>query len=309
MAVSLDSKVVFKERALLIGMDPVVFTALEVAGIDTLAKLAFCSSYQPGANDDSALIAVLTDATGGPVGVAAKAVFRRLHFEASTMNLAEMKSKIERTDDSAPKRLPAPQRAAVYEKQGKKLHGMDLVGELECSNALIDEVFQQREDETLRYLPPERCTQRESEITGEKKKDAVITIKQDNLKVQEAKHDVPADVSTELRIKSALIRRALAYDQCGLVEFATMNKWMEYLYQQLMRPAPNEKFSPVGMEQALAADKALFIVAARATRAGIAPRPDGTLPLQVALKEARTDPQVTMLLMPLPKAAGGGSGG
>lgn len=309
MAVSLDSKVVFKAHAARIGVETDVVDALVAAGIDTLAKLAFCSAYQPGGADDAPLIRVLRDALQADPNAGQKAVFRRLHFEASTMNLAEMKAKIDRSDESAPKRLPPAERSARYDMQVKKLTGLSLVGELECSNALIDEVFQQREDETVRYLAPEKCTKRESEILGDKKKETSLKVAAGgNLTVSAKEADLQADTSTELRVKYALMRRALAYDQCGLVDYETLASWSDYLYEQVMRPPP-DNYRSISMDQALAADKALFICAARATRAGISPKPDGTKPLEDALVAARRDPQVAMLLMPLPKGGGGGGGG
>ena len=49
-----------------------------------------------------------------------------------------MKNKLERTDDDAPKRLPLEEHTARYEKLKARLIGMNLLGQLECSHALVD---------------------------------------------------------------------------------------------------------------------------------------------------------------------------
>ncbi len=141
MAATLDSEVVFKSRASLIGMDNASVVALVGHGINSMAKLAFSCAYQIGGSDDASLIQVLTDALGAVPSVNNKAALRRLFFEATTMAMAEMKAKISGTDDSAPKKVPQPERAARYDAQVVRLSGMILTGELECAHSLIDAVF------------------------------------------------------------------------------------------------------------------------------------------------------------------------
>ena len=125
------------------------------------------------------------------------------------------------------------------------------------------------------------------------------------MKIERSDTAQPADTSTELRIKYAFMRRALAYDQCGLVSYDILAAWTELLYSAMMR-APPDHYKAISMDQILAADKALFIVAARMTRSGISPKPDGTKPLEDAIIEAQKDCQVTTLLMNLPHGGHGG---
>ena len=284
MAHTLDSVHVFKKRSLEVGLSQVAVDALVTKGIDTLARVAFCSGYQVGTADDRPLLAVLDDALARGGTAIENAAFRRLHFEASTLAMADLKSKVDRTDEEAPKKIPQVERAARYKDQVRRLAGMSLVGEYECSHALLNEVSQQREDDVLRYLPPDKCTKREQELGG----------------VKRLSSDPPllADVSTELRTRAALCRRALAYDQSELISFAISEKWHDKLYQQLLR-APIPGYAAISMTQALQADKTFFITLATATRDGISPLQDGTRPLEVHFAEAMADPQVATLLQPL----------
>jgi hypothetical protein len=289
MAATLDSEVVFKSRTALIGMAPASVTALVASGINSMAKLAFSCAYQVGGSDDASLIQVLRDALGAEPSVNDKAALRRLFFEATTMAMAEMKAKITGTEDSAPKKVPQPERASRYDAQVLRLSGMILTGELECAHSLIDAVFQQREDDVVRYISPDACVKRDQEVTGIKRNVGDPALK--------------ADVSNEMRTRAALTRRSLAYDQSGLISFACLEGWVEYLFAQIMRPAP-EGFHSITLAQALQADRHLFMCLAGLTRNGIQPKPDGSKPLEDHIVAAKIDPQVSMLLMPLPGGRG-----
>ena len=75
---AIDSKIAFQNRALELGIDQTEVDALEVAGINSYATYAYCSTYQPGQNDDTALIAFLTTMFGNAPSAASTTRFRRL---------------------------------------------------------------------------------------------------------------------------------------------------------------------------------------------------------------------------------------
>eukprot|EP00974_Lingulodinium_polyedra_P099687 9656356-Lingulodinium_polyedra.AAC.1 len=62
------------------------------------------------------------------------------------MATAELKSRIEKTGEDPPKKMPAAERAARHSKLAARLTGLTLEGELECSHALVDRVCQMMED-------------------------------------------------------------------------------------------------------------------------------------------------------------------
>ena len=264
--------------------------ALVHGGIDTMATLAFSSSHQAGSVDDAALIQVLVDAMHPTVPSGSdKACLRRLFFESTTIMMSEMRNKVERVDEALPRRVPQPERAARYDNQAARLIGMNLVGELECAHSLLGDTAQQREDGVLKYLTPGQCPKREQELAGLKKTTGPIP------------KDIPAtaDISTELRIRSALVRRCLAYDQAGLTTYEVDLEWVDYIYAQLMRMPPDQSFQAISMQQILQADRQLFMVLSSFSRAGIAPTAAGVRPLDALHVRARTDPQVIALLQPL----------
>ena len=85
------------------------------------------------------------------------------------MVLADTKHQVERNDESAPRRLPARERAARLTAQATRLATVSITGANEPSHALIDEVQQMSEDGLVKCIPPERCTCRSQELQGLKK--------------------------------------------------------------------------------------------------------------------------------------------
>ena len=93
---AIDSKVAFQNRALELGIDQNDLDVLETSGINSYAAYAYCCTYQPGQNDDTALTTFLATALGGPPNAAATTKYRRLFFEAHALSLEDLKSRAER---------------------------------------------------------------------------------------------------------------------------------------------------------------------------------------------------------------------
>ena len=106
--------------------------------------------------------------------------------------LAELKGKIERKEDEAPRKMPQPERTARLEQQKARLAGLALNGVNEPSNGLIDLIAQQKADDVLRYVDLDLCISRETELRSSKPGKA------------------KADTSTDMLVKQAQVRRALA---------------------------------------------------------------------------------------------------
>ena len=73
-------------------------------------------------------------------------------LESYTIASADLKSRIDRKDDDAPRKLAVAERASRHQDQVRRLRGLNLVGELEASHSLIDAVVQMYDDNQLRYL-------------------------------------------------------------------------------------------------------------------------------------------------------------
>ena len=94
-----------------------------------------------------------------------------------------------------------------------------------------------------------------------------------------------------------------AYDQCALIGFEEHEMWVQQLLGQLTREPPMG-FAKVSTNQVIRADRELFTIMAQELQESVQPDARGNLPMERKLKELRTDPRVTMFLLPLPKTAG-----
>ena len=296
---TVDSQAVFCDRALSCGLSEALIARLKEDGLASFAKLAFCCSYTPGGGDDQALIAVLTQLNGGnqaSAGVASS--FRRLFFEAFTLAASELRSRLDRSEDSGPKKMPVPERVHRYNELQKRLgSAIRMESELEPSDALVDLCCSQHEENRLQWIPWEKLTKRDAEMTAGKKKEGIVPDSQGKLKWQ--KEDVlgPADLSSDLFIRYALQRRSLAYDMSTLFKYEDLELWNDAMFERRMRePVPG--FATVTVQQLMAADKFLFERMGRLTRAGCVPSAAGVRPLDQALKECMSSAEVQMYLMP-----------
>ena len=302
----LDSIHVFQSRALSVGLSQQVVTNLQAGGVDTLSKLAYVSSNQPGSASDDHFVATITNLAGYndtdnkmPAGILS--CLRRLWYESHAVSLAEIKSRIERSDEAPMKKLPLPEREARRKAQQAALNGIRIEKHLEPSHALVDMLFTMKEEEVLRYVEPALCTCRETELQGVKSEN-FLKLDQGG-KLQKVQKDIvlEADVSTEFRMRLALQRRSLAMDQLQLMTYAKSEAYHDYIYGLLMQ-VPPEGFAHLTMRQLLSADRQVWLFAAGHCRDGISRRPDGSMPLETAFDLAMIDPMVRAALQPMPKS-------
>ncbi|CAE7528686.1 IPI1 [Symbiodinium sp. CCMP2592] len=212
---------------------------------------------------------------------------------------AFLSSYVERTDDSAPRKLAAPDRADRLQRQQVRLSGLTIHGPTLPGHAVIDKCVQMYEDNVLHYLPPQSCPCRDDEVKFKKDRDdkmlSVDGAGHVSLRTQVAKVD--ADVSSDLLLELALTRRGLALDQAGIVTFSEHERWVEALFTARFRDPP-DNYARVTLQQLMQADRQLFVEAADRTRHGIQLVSDGK-PVDKIWSETMTCNNVTHLLQPL----------
>ena len=294
----LDSEADFKSRCRKLGLTEDHLQNLDNLSFASFGHLAFATSYTPGQQDDTALRALAVQIVGAdPPPPASMAIVRRLVFESYTMAAADLKSRVERRTDEAPRKLVQAERAARYENQRLRLAGVDLTGEMEASNSLIDLVYHLGEEDQLRYVRWEECTKRDQELMGLKsdpvwKPDSNGIIKE--VKVQEI---LRAETDTDLKLRYALARRSIAFDQARLLNYFDFEQWPKIMMEAYTTEPP-PGYLKVGIEQLHRADMQLFKVMMKETRSGIKPIA-GRQPLAAALKKAIDMPEVRLCLQPL----------
>lgn len=294
----LDSSADFLDRAGKLGANAQELQNLQLLGYDTFGKLAFATSYTPGQQDETALKQLAADITGvDPPPPGRVPIVRRLFFESYTLAAADMQMRVERKDDSAPRKLANAERSARYDDQRLRLSGIEMTGELEPSHALIDLVYNMSEEDQLKYVRWEECTKRDQELMGIKvdpvwKPDSSGLIRE--TKVSEA---LKADTDIDLKLRLALQRRSLSFDQARLVDYNVFEKWTQTMMEAFCSPPP-EGHLRVTVEQLHRADLQLFKVMMRETRSGIKPI-GGVKPVEKALLKAIDSAEVRLHLQPL----------
>ena len=295
----LESKAAFHARAKEIGLNDAEIAVLASESHDTFGTFAFACNYVPGQADESALLELAARITSTDPAPAGRIPFiRRLVFESYTMAASDLRSRVERKDDDAPRKLAVAERAARHGEQVGRLKGLTLRGELEPSNALIGIVTQQVEDNQLKYVRWEQCTKRDQELMGIKSDPVWKPDSSGVIKEVKMPSDLKADLTSDLMLRWALQRRSLAYDQTRIIDYNLMEEWSQILLDAYVQVAP-EGYAKVTIEQIHKADMELFKNMMRATRNGIKIQSDGTKPLEEAFRAAKVAPEVRLILQPL----------
>jgi len=158
-----NSAPVFEQRAKELGIPDDLVDSLRGANVNTFARLAYLTPYQPGQSDDSVLFDKLEEIAGRGLHDFEKASFRQLFYEASAIAVSELKQKVERVESSEPATLPLAERMHRMENQKANLSGVHFSVYTEPSNKLVDQYFQMMTDQQLVWLPWNKLASRSDE--------------------------------------------------------------------------------------------------------------------------------------------------
>ena len=297
-----DSTPVFEARARAIGIDDQVITQMGLRGWVSHATYAFSVATTPGGDEQIFADGVITPLLGNADHRDAPKL-RRLFFEAHTLTAAEMKRKVDSTEQEAPRKLPAPEIAQRIELLQARIHPLIVANFLEPSHHLINSLVQCVEDGRVRYIEWARCTSRTQEVNNVKEDNDLKIWKADSSGAIRATNKDPAlaaVLNTELDVHHALRRRGVAYEIAQAMTFEVHESIINYFFFELKKE-PMEGFAQVTLQQVAAADRELHVRLAEATRAGFRNGPTGELPLDLPAKAILEGPELKWLLMPLPK--------
>ena len=112
--------------------------SLVAAGLDAISKYGFSSCYVPGQTEERPFVEAMTIAIGRDLTVGELAALRRLLHESFSMTAAELKQSVERQEDQGIKRWVQPERADRVAKQQGRLTGLQIHGNPEPSDRLVD---------------------------------------------------------------------------------------------------------------------------------------------------------------------------
>ncbi|CAJ1378879.1 unnamed protein product, partial [Effrenium voratum] len=222
----------------------------------------------------------LTEQISGPRVIP----YRRLYFESQTLALSDMKQRLERRDDQAPRKMCLPERVQRLKLARDELTGITIDAAFEPSHRLTDICLQQCEDQSISYIELHDCTSREWEISN-RKRDSAIEFQVDE---EQRVHHEPTG---EHKIRTAMLRRALAYHLVGAASYQVLERAITKLFSYLSRE-PVRGFRAVSLQQIVFAEKQMWIEASLATVGKVldtaAPKP-----LNEAITAAMDSPEVT----------------
>jgi len=307
----IDSEAFFQGRAEAIGISPAVLGALRQRGWDTLSGFAYSSGYSPGlSSDDEFVASVIIPLLGANHAVDPQAPkLRRLFIESHTMSLADLKRKVESSQDEAPSKMPTEERASRVRALRQRLGGMDITGSGEPSGRLVDMILQMFEQGTIKYVPWASCTSREQEVLHQKKTSvptsSVLSDHAGFVKIRAPQDEMSAEVHSDHMLHLLLQRRALAFELAGVARFEAFNAVHTRMFKEMMK-TPLPGYQRVSMDQVERADRHVFVRLAELTASGLHRQADGLLPAEQALATILTEVEFLYLLLPMPRSSGSG---
>ncbi|CAJ1378275.1 unnamed protein product, partial [Effrenium voratum] len=229
----------------------------------------------------------LTEQISGPRVIP----YRRLYFESQTLALSDMKQRLERRDDQAPRKMCLPERVQRLKLARDELTGITIDAAFEPSHRLTDICLQQCEDQSISYIELHDCTSREWEISNRKRDSAIEFQVDGTLRMTKKEQRVHHEPTGEHKIRTAMLRRALAYHLVGAASYQVLERAITKLFSYLSRE-PVRGFRAVSLQQIVFAEKQMWIEASLATVGKVldtaAPKP-----LNEAITAAMDSPEVT----------------
>ena len=296
-----DSEAAFQKRC--DELMPGLHDMFEYLQISTFSSLAFTvgTPQQPVVEQDMQRFA--DRVVQGPASIAEVSVIKRIHFEAQTLLMADVRKQATVGDTSEPsKSLPFVEKKRRLDAQQLRITGLSRAHEQRASHALIDLCFSIVEIGALIYVAPSRCTSRDVEINSEAKtkQKQLLTLEQGSLKAVSGDSLPAVDVGTEMKLMYALQRRGLAFDLVNLMSWDVHTEWTNKLFRAMMAETPSN-FQSVSLQQIVKADQEMFMLLASEYDGPLkAQAIDGDPPLDAQMRLFFNDPRINMHLVPLP---------
>ncbi|CAE7249545.1 unnamed protein product [Symbiodinium sp. CCMP2592] len=236
----------------------------------------------------------------GKVYASHDAALRRLHWEAWTLTAADLKRKVDGTDESAPRKLPVAEIGARLQVLTPNIAPLKLEGILEPSHASINLFAAMLDKGRLRYIEWSRLTTRDQEVVGASEDDLLKAWKPDKSGVVREHKDTPrleANVATDLMVHHALRRRGVCYAIAELMTFEVHETLINFLFDAYYKDAP-EGYQRVTLTQLSMCDREIHFRLSDQCRAGFTLGSDGGLPLDRHLPVVLQMRCVEQLLIP-----------
>lgn len=160
-----DSEATFEKHCNRIDESGMLLGIFRTQGLTNLSAVAFAIGTPQSPPSEDAFKEFATGVNGGTEpSTRFLAFMRRLHFEACTTVMSELKARTTADTIGEAKKLPVVEKAARHREQEQRLVGLRLKGELQPSYALVDLVANMKETDSVVWIAPSKCSKRDSEI-------------------------------------------------------------------------------------------------------------------------------------------------
>ena len=274
---ALDSKAHFesvvRQRGLLDHL-----SGFQSIGADTLANLAFATSYQPGNTDDEAFTRQIVIPVLGDEHHILKPAVKRIWFEAFHSVAVDAQRRANLNEETRPRKIPPAERNARL-KAIKALvePGIRVADELEPSHAIQDKFSMMMETGLIKRVAWKEYTTRDSELDGVEVLEYFKTDSSGFMRAFTCPEELPADISSEMLTKNALQRRGIAMHMAGLMSWPIHEQLLNTYFQAYYdKPLPG--YARTTFEQINQADLYVFKKLADNLKEDLTLPPDGSMP-------------------------------
>ena len=298
MSAYAESRASFKHRCLEVGLSEDQFDALKDQSIGTFNTLAFSVCGQPGQIDDTRFRNLL-DGAFSSVSLGLESMVRQLSYEAITISVAAIRQRVEPSIEGQVKRLPPQERDERMRRLSEKITGFSITGDYEPAHSVVDFFTTMIEESAPRYLALSKCVSREQELMSQRVDKRIVILEDQKLQVKNNAPDIMADLSTDLKLQNAFIRRGIACEQANLLTYETHER-IRHAFMAHMTREPPPGFKGPDMAAVLRADRELWMKAYDRCKSDLKVDARGRYPLDEALLALYTSPEVVFHLLPTP---------
>ena len=159
MASIVDSEAQFDLRLEQVNVPHSLQVAIKNAGINTIASLAY-GHGQPGQPINEEAFTLWVRRMEPAVTVGGLAALKRWLFESQTQLLASLKDQITNPEAISARKVPQAERESRLSNLRRRLTGVLIEGHSEPSHHLLDQATQMYDQNTLKWIPLEKCYSR-----------------------------------------------------------------------------------------------------------------------------------------------------
>ena len=297
-----NSQAVLMDRVKELGLDDII-PQLEAKGWTTQGTIAFATTYTPTQPNDDLLMEqfikpiIQEDAAKVPL-------MRRLWFECYSATMIEIKQRVSPGQGGSMRKLTQPELTAKRAEIANKLKGINLEGELDVSDDLINAFANMAHTQVITYVGIEKATKRVLGIEGVATDPHIVKDQAGALREIPAPRLPNADTSSELRAELAMQRLSLAADMGGVLSYEKHEE-MRLAFQRARLEDPPNGFNRITSVQVKNAHKEFWNQLSILSKGKVAPV-GGVKPLDAFVTGVLGCRQVQACLMYLPNFAKAG---